>query len=91
MNNSISKILTGINNTLNIANKAIPIYNQAKPIIGQASKTFKQLKYNRNDLSKIIKLMRVKNQIKGDFSNKSITVNNSSKELSNINNPTFFI
>lgn len=92
MNNNsgtLNKILNGINNTLNIANKAIPIYNQSKPIINTAKETYKTIKNSSSDISKMIKLMKVKNQIKKDMNNKEPIMPNTT--YSNINNPKFFI
>ena len=41
---SLTKILGGINKTLNIANQVIPLYVQAKPIIQNASSAMKVAK-----------------------------------------------
>lgn len=100
MNNNLgtlNKVLSGINNTLSIANKALPIVKEAKPIINTAKETISTFKSTGNDIQKMFKLMKVKNQIKKDMNNtikeeaitqiKSIT-NNS---YPNINNPKFFI
>lgn len=105
MNNSgtsLSKILNGINSTLNIANKAIPLYQQTKPMIKTVTQTYKNLKNNKNDLNNLIKIIRVKNAIKKDMNqqqnqNNNLPLsNNNSKTItnttySNINNPKFFI
>lgn len=95
MNNTtgLTKILNGINTTLNIANKAIPIYNQAKPIFKTVNKTYKTIKNNKNDLTNMIKLMKVKNQIKKDMNNNTNIQNTKliKDNYSNLNNPTFFI
>ncbi len=100
MNNSgtsLSKILNGINSTLNIANKAIPLYQQTKPMIQSVKQTYNTIKNNKNDFSNMIKLMKIKNAIKKDMSN-SLTTNTPSinkkiknSTYSNINNPKFFI
>lgn len=97
MNNSsgLSKILSGINTTLNIANKVVPIYNQAKPLVTNINKTYKTFKNTSKDIPQLIKLMKVKNQIKKDMNTKPISFKTSLKSnsntYSNINNPTFFI
>lgn len=97
MNNSsgLSKILSGINTTLNIANKVVPIYNQAKPLVTNINKTYKTLKNTSKELPQLIKLMKVKNQIKKDMNTKSTSFKHSlksnSNNYSNTNNPTFFI
>ncbi len=99
MNNSgtsLSKILNGINNTLNIANKAIPLYQQTKPMIKTVKQTYNTIKNNKNDLSNMIKFMKAKNAIQKDMNKKTEinshppkTITNST--YSNINNPKFFI
>lgn len=99
MNNNpgtFNKILNSINSTLNIANKVVPIYKEAKPIINTVTSTYKKVKDNGNDIKKVIKLMKFKNEIKKEQNintnnfqntyNQTITTNNS-----NINNPKFFI
>ena len=45
---SLSKIITGISKTLNIANQVIPIYKQAKPLISNFGSTMKLLKTFQN-------------------------------------------
>ena len=100
MNNdptTLTKILSSINNTLNIANKAMPLYKEAKPIFKTINNTYKNIKTNKTDLSSMIKLMKLKNTIKKDMSNNSISIpddipNIITKDTYNsINNPTFFI
>ena len=100
MNNdptTLTKILSSINNTLNIANKAMPLYKEAKPIFKTINNTYKNIKTNKTDLSSMIKLMKLKNTIKKDMSNNSISIqddihNTITKDTYNsINNPTFFI
>ena len=99
MNNSgtsLSKILNGINSTLNIANKAIPIYQQTKPMIKTVKQTYDTIKNNKNDLSNMIKLMKIKNAIKKDMVNKNEAISQPTRTISNstysnINNPKFFI
>lgn len=92
MNNSynLTKILNGINSTLNIANKAIPIYNQAKPLVSNLNKTYKTLKNNSKDIPQLIKLMKVKKQIKQDMNNTPVTTPKA-RNYYNTNNPKFFI
>lgn len=96
MNNNpgtLSKILNGINSSLSIANKVMPIYKEAKPIINTVSSTYKKIKDNGKEIPKLIKLMKLKNEIKKDINitpvNNNIIKTNSS--YSNINNPKFFI
>ena len=103
MNNdptTLTKILSSINNTLNIANKAMPLYKEAKPILKTINNTYKNIKTNKNDLSSIIKLMKLKNTIKNDMNqhqNNMLPISNNNQKTitnttySNINNPTFFI
>ena len=98
MNNgtSLSKLLNGINSTLNIANKAIPLYQQTKPMIKTVKQTYNTIKNNKNDLTNMIKLMKVKNAIKKDLNNKPNIIQQPTKTInnttySNINNPKFFI
>ena len=95
MNNgegTLFRFLNGVSRTLTIANKAIPVYNQAKPIIKSMNNTYKNFKNNKDNLSNMIKLMRVKNQINKDM-NKSIQPPNitTRTNISNINNPKFFL
>lgn len=93
MNNNtdtLSKILTGINNTLNIANKTIPIIKETKPIINGAKETLNNFKSTGNDIKKMYKLLKLKNQIKKDTKNISITKPTNIK-YTNTNNPKFFI
>lgn len=101
MNNdpsTLTKILSGINNTLNIANKAMPLYKEAKPIFKTINNTYKNIKTSNGDISSMIKLMKLKNTIKKDMNNNTIshTTNNvpttiNKDSYNNINNPTFFI
>ena len=98
MNNNTStltKVLNSINNTLNIANKVVPIYKEAKPIINTVSSTYKTIKESGTDIPKIIKLMKLKNEVQKDMKNKSFNKINEQKLLSsttnNLNNPKFFI
>ena len=92
--NILNNILNGINSSLNIVNKAIPIYKEAKPIISTVSKTYKKVKDNGYDIKKMIKIMKLKNEIKKDINtnNKQNTFIQS-KPIANssINNPKFFI
>ena len=83
-NNTLSKLLNGINHSLNVVNKAIPVYNQAKPLVKSGIKTYNNLKNNN-----IIKLFKVQNQIKKDMNN---TIPNTNiKANHNTSNPKFFI
>ena len=91
--NGITKILSGINHTLNIANKAIPVYTQAKPLVKKGIDTYNNIKNNKTNISNLIKLNKVKNQIKKDMINKNIPnfISKTNKEKINVNNPKFFI
>ena len=96
MNNesTLTKFLNGINHSLNIANKAIPVYNQAKPLIKNVHNTYHNIKNNKDYLKNIIKLNKVKKQIKKDMNDTQSTPNFISKnkiKYNNINNPKFFI
>ena len=96
MNNNsgiFTNVLNGINSTLNIVNKAIPIYKEAKPIISTVTNTYKKVKNNGADLKKVIKLMKLKNEIKKDNSTNNIqnTFNLPKTTNQTINNPKFFI
>lgn len=96
MNNNpatLSKILTGINNTLNIANKVMPLYKEAKPLVQTVTKTYKNIKNNKNDLSNIIKLVKANNIIKKEENNSSYNKTKliKSDSYNKSNNPTFFI
>lgn len=91
---SLNKILNGINNTLNIANKVMPIYKEAKPIFQTVSSTYKNIKNNKNELSSILKLIKIKNELKKET---NLTTYNKETKLitkdtyTNTNNPKFFI
>ena len=99
MNNNpttLTKILNGINNTLNIANKVVPLYKEAKPIFNTVTTTYKTLKENGKDIPKLIKLMKIKNELKKDmnFSTNNTLIENkliTNNTYNNSNNPTFFI
>lgn len=101
MNNdpsTLTKILSGINNTLNIANKAMPIYKEAKPIFKTINNTYKNIKTNKTDLSSMIKLMKLKNTIKKDMNTNTIpniedniSTTITKDTYNSVNNPTFFI
>ena len=97
MNNNpttLNTILNGISSTLNIANKVMPIYKEAKPLIQTVTKTYKNIKDNKNNLSNAIKLMKVKNTIKKEINNNLPTSDIkliNSNVYNNKNNPTFFI
>ena len=89
---TLSKFLSGINNTLSIANKAIPIVKEAKPLINTAKETFNTFKTTGNDIQKMIKLRKLKNQIKKDMNNNiKIPPSINKSNYSNTNNPKFFI
>ena len=92
---TLTKILNSINNTLNIANKAMPIYKEAKPILKTIKNSYSTIKNNKGDLKKIINLIKLKNQIKKDYTNNNLYNNKeeniSQSKTSNINNPKFFI
>lgn len=93
MNNSFSsfsKILNGINSTLNIVNKAVPLYKEVSPMISTVNKTYKNIKNNKTNISNTIKLLKLKNTIKKDITPKINTQPNN-KIQNNINNPKFFI
>lgn len=93
MNNNpgiFNGVLKGISSTLNIANKVIPIYKEAKPIFNTVTSTYKKVKDNGNDIKKVMKLMKLKNEIKKE-QNIKIENNKNSNTYSNINNPKFFI
>ena len=91
--NIFSNVLNGINSTLNIVNKTIPIYKEAKPIISTFTNTYKKVKNNGNDIKKVIKLMKLKNEIKKEqnISNTQDSLNYSKTTNQSINNPKFFI
>lgn len=96
MNNNpgtLNKVLSGINNTLTIANKALPIIKETKPLMNNVSKTYQTFKNSGKDFQKMMKLIKVKNQIKKDI-NEQLSKTPSIKFLStysNTNNPKFFI
>ena len=49
-NLSLTKVISGISKTLNIANQVIPLYQQVKPIINNASSILSVFKeFNSND------------------------------------------
>ncbi len=82
---SFSKILGGISKTLNVANQVIPLYQQAKPLINNAKNIFSIVKeFNKPD--KNTQISKSQNNI-----TKKEPVNDSSKQIINYNNPTFFI
>ena len=93
---TLSRILYGINHTLNIANKALPVYVQAKPLVKKGYDTYNNLKNNKDSFKNTIKLLKVKNQIKKDMA-KPIPISNiniiskTKSNYSNTNNPKFFI
>ena len=93
--NGITKILSGINHTLNIANKAIPVYTQAKPLVKKGIDTYNNIKNNNTSISNLIKLNKIKNQIKKDMNTKNISIpdfiSKQNTKNNNINNPKFFI
>jgi len=96
MNNNpgiFNNVLNGINSTLNIVNKAIPIYKEAKPIINTVTSTYKKVKDNGKEIPNLIKLMKLKNEIKKDVSTNNIqnTFNLPKTTNQTINNPKFFI
>ena len=87
------KILSGINHTLNIADKAIPVYTQAKPLVKKGIDTYNNIKNKNTSISNLIKLNKIKNQIKKDMINKNIPdfISKQNAKNNNINNPKFFI
>jgi len=90
---SLSKVLSGINNTLNIMNKAVPLYKEVCPVIKNINNTYKTIKNNKSNLTNTIKLLKIKNAIKKDL-NLKVIQNKENKKIelnNNLNNPTFFI
>lgn len=79
---SLTRVLSGISKTLNIAREIIPIYEQTKPMIQNAKKTFLLLKEVKPSSNKSINTSKT-NQ--NNYNKKTTTVSNSS-----INNPSFF-
>lgn len=79
MNNTqtISKILSGISKSLDIANKFLPIYSDAKPLFKNAHNIYNLFKNKSND-EKIQQTIIKHDQKKGTIKNIS-------------NNPQFFI
>ena len=73
---NISKVISGLSKTLNIANQAIPIYKQAKPM-------FKNAKNIINSLNSLSKNYNI---------NRNTTNNKVIKKESKLvlNKPTFF-
>ena len=92
---TLDKLLNGINHTLNIANKALPVYNQAKPLVKKGFDTYNNIKTNGNNITNMVKLLKVKNQIKKDMNKKNLSIPNfhfkNKQNYNNINNPKFFI
>lgn len=81
MNNSLTfgKILSGISQTLKIANQVIPLYRQSKPFFNNAKKVYSLIKNNTRSISENDKV----SNIKAEDNKKSITKKS--------NNPQFFI
>lgn len=79
---SLAKILTGISQTLNIANQVIPIYKEAKPLISNAKNIFSVFnEFKNTSATKTIE--------SSDFKVKN-TIENKSKTINNESNPVFF-
>ena len=79
MNNALSfgKFLSGISNTLRIANQVIPLYNQTKPLFSNAKKAYTFIKNLKSTDTTERKTESVKSQ------KKEIVIKN--------NSPQFFI
>lgn len=91
--NTLNTVLTTINNTLNIANKALPLYKETKPMFKTMKNTYTTIKNNKSDIKNILKILKVKNEIKKEnINNNNIIEYKEIKTLNeSINNPTFFI
>ena len=76
-----TKILNGINRSLNFANQVIPIYEQAKPLLSNARGMMRMLKeFAHSDVP-------VKGENPSPTQNKK---NTPIKTISNMSNPVFF-
>ena len=91
--NTFTKILNGINTTLNFANRALPLYQQSKPLIKTVKDSYNNFKKNKDTIGNIIKLMKANKVVKNEdkvIENTTIkTYTNSNNN--HVNNPTFFI
>lgn len=81
---TLTKVISGISKTLNIANQVIPIYMQAKPMIQNAKSTFKVAK-------ELLAPKPNSNQNTNTFTKTQQTTSNIDIIPKQTNNPTFFI
>lgn len=75
---SLTKVISGLSKTLQIANQVIPLYYKAKPIITNTKSVLKTLKNTTNQEPKIIKTTNIQNK-------------ETKKEINNLNTPKFFL
>jgi hypothetical protein len=78
---NLTKIIGGLQRTLNFANQLIPLYKETKPLLNNARNTFNTIKkWSYNNIEKIPDNKNIK-----DIKEKINTL----KSI-NLNNPTFF-
>lgn len=85
---NLSKIVSGVNNTVGIVNKAIPIYKQVTPIVKNVRSAFKSVT-SIKDAAKEAEVKEIKSLERPVNKFKKIT-NNSDRGNFNLDTLTFF-
>lgn len=81
---TLTKVLSGISKTLNVANQVIPIYREAKPMINNAKTIFSALK-------DIGKSGNASSNVSTNTSVVETKKDTNTTVVSNRNNPSFFL
>ncbi len=81
---TLTKVLSGISKTLNVANQVIPIYREAKPMINNAKTIFSALK-------DIGKSGNTSSNVSTNTSVVETKKDTNTTVVSNRNNPSFFL
>lgn len=81
---NFTKILSGFNKTLTLANKAIPVYKQVGPIIGKARNALNIINVSKSAKDEIIKEQIMEN------TRPIITEKNANNNIIELDTLTFF-
>lgn len=81
---SLTKVLSGLSKTLNVANQVIPLYKEAKPMINNAKTIFSAIKeFGKKDNQTVTSTNNAETTIKKDTTPNTRIISN--------NHPKFFL
>lgn len=85
---NLSKIVSGVNNTIGVVNKAIPIYKQVTPIVKNVRSAFKSVS-SIKDAAREANIKEIKSMERPISNFKKVKSNNDRGEF-NLDTLTFF-